>query len=180
MSQETHAPEPATLAELKQKFPKSTAEWREQQLEAGATLEGAAVAYAQFQEERAATLQKRIDDAESADGKKHGGKAGGRESLGHQPLRERSKPARAAKSDDDMDEDDDEERTEPGCYTGDAVSDFNSAVRRLSGRTPCLERRQNAIRQVIRREPELYRAYLLATNADTRRMERMIAEKLGG
>jgi signal peptide peptidase SppA len=57
-------PKAATLAELKAKFPKSTAEWRETQIEGKATLSDAAVAYAADCEERLETERKAREEAE--------------------------------------------------------------------------------------------------------------------
>jgi signal peptide peptidase SppA len=77
--------DPATLAQLKEKFPKSSAEWRETQLEKGASLEDAAVNYAGFLEAKNGDLQKELQDAKAAapkPGKKDG-------SLGHDPLKEK-------------------------------------------------------------------------------------------
>ncbi|TWT35324.1 putative signal peptide peptidase SppA [Posidoniimonas corsicana] len=58
-------PKPASTAELKKTFPKSTAEWREEQTEAGATMADAAVAYAQFQEEQAEQARQERDEAKA-------------------------------------------------------------------------------------------------------------------
>lgn len=66
-------PQAATTAELKKQFPNSTAEWREEQTEAGATIAEAAVAYAKFQEQEAekakaeaAEANERAEKAEQA------------------------------------------------------------------------------------------------------------------
>ncbi len=53
-----------TSAELKKKFPKSTADWREGQTESGATLADAAVSYAQYQEEQAAKAQSDLAESQ--------------------------------------------------------------------------------------------------------------------
>jgi signal peptide peptidase SppA len=166
---ENSEPQPASLAELKQKFPKSTADWREKQIEGKATLQEAAVAYAEFQEERATSLQKQLD--ERSEGKDKGGKPA---SPGHQPLREKQASAKRQSAKDD--EEDDDEETQLG-YTGDAFADFNASVRSICGRNPTLQTRQAAIRQVASRDPELYQAYLLATNPG-RRQQRVLTEKM--
>ena len=161
--------DPATLAQLKEKFPKSSAEWRETQLEKGVTLEDAAVNYAGFLEAKNGDLQKELQDAKAAAPK--AGKKDG--SLGHEPLKEKAK-AKKAKDDEEDDSDD----TEEAYDTGDAVSDFNCAVRRIAGRNPSLAQRQSAIRLVIRRRPDLYRQFLLASSAPTKQMTRLIDEKI--
>lgn len=147
---------PATLAELKKTFPRSTAEWRESQLEDEATLSEAAVSYAHFVEQQAAekqaALEKQLEEAQA-------GRDANSGSLGHEPLR----PFQVA--DDYVGE------------TGDPVADFHAAVAQVAGRQPTLARRQNAIRAIAQRQPDLYEAYLLSTNAG-RRQQRLIKEKL--
>jgi signal peptide peptidase SppA len=145
---------PATLADLKAAFPNSTAEWRESQLEAGADLPTAAVAYAkhvesQLTEERDAHSKALAQAA-----------AKNNASLGHVPLTERH-----AGGGDELIE------------SGDPIEDFNAAVAALAGRSPTLQRRHNAVRAVARKNPELYQAYLLATNPG-RLQARLITEKL--
>jgi signal peptide peptidase SppA len=167
--------DPATLAELKAKFPKSSAEWRETQIEAAATLQDAAINYANYLEERSTKLQTDLDAANKATAsaaKKSG-------SLGHDALKERSKASRAAKKADDADDEGDEEDDDESSssYTGDAVMDFHAAVRKIAGRNPSLSQRQAAIRLVTRRDPDLYRQYLLANNSSKRQV-RLIEEKL--
>lgn len=175
MSQDTtQSPAAATLSELKKQFPKSTADWREKQLEEGATLEQAAVAYAAFQEARATDLQTQLDAANkqaAVRGKKTA-------SLGHDPLLERPRSAQrqAKKSDDETDEDDEDEEGQQS-YVGEPIADFNAAVARLAGRNPSFQKRNAAIRTAIHQDPDLYRAYLLAQNTG-RKQTRMIEEKL--
>lgn len=62
---EPQEPKAVTTAELKKTFPNSTAEWREEQTEAGATMAEAAVAYAQFQEQQAEEARKERDEAKA-------------------------------------------------------------------------------------------------------------------
>lgn len=145
----------ATLAELKAAFPNSTAEWREMQLEAGADLPAAAVAYAKHVEAKLAEEREQHSKAlEQAAAKNN-------VSLGHAPLVERNLS------------DDGHEFFE----SGDPVEDFNAAVTALAGRSPTLQRRHNAVRAIARKNPELYQAYLLATNPG-RLQARLITEKL--
>ncbi len=168
-SQNMADPVPATLAELKQKFPKSTADWREKQLEAGATLVDAAVNYAAFADEQRdndrKAHEKQLADAKAkadqdleaarAESKRNGG------SLGHKPIEKNGSGAGVA------------EETE----SGNAIDDFNAAVAKIAGPNASLERRHSAIRQVANSKPDLYQAYLLATNGG-RKQRRLIAEKL--
>jgi signal peptide peptidase SppA len=167
--------DPATLAELKSKFPKSSAEWRETQIEAGATLQDAAINYANYLEERNATLQKDVETANKAAA--NAGKKSG--ALGHDALKEKPVGSRAAKKADDADDEGDEEDDDDASssYSGDAVIDFHAAVRRIAGRNPSLIQRQAAMRLAIKRDPDLYRNYLLANNSSKRQI-RLIEEKL--
>jgi signal peptide peptidase SppA len=148
--------EKATLAELKATFPNSSAEWRESQLEAGATLHDASLNYVKHVEASAKKekeeLQKQLDDARK-------GKKSAQGSLGNDPLLQI------------------EGNGEYESETGDPIQDFNDAVFRMAGRNPSMEQRQNAIRAVASKKPELYQAYLMAANPG-KRQQRMIAEKL--
>lgn len=56
----------ATIGELKAKFPESSSDWRESQIEAEATLEQAAIAYGRCQDEKVRELQKKVAAAEAA------------------------------------------------------------------------------------------------------------------
>ncbi|HEY2411920.1 MAG TPA: S49 family peptidase [Pirellulaceae bacterium] len=163
---------PASLTDLKTSFPKSTAEWRETQLERDASLQESAIAYGQHVEAQAeqaaekhkaelAAAQKKSDDQAKNDKAAKSGK------LGHQPLRFAGAIREA------------QEALEDGYQgaTGDPVEDFNAAVAKLSGPNADLKRRQSAIRTVAKRNPELYQAYLLETNTGSRQ-QRMIKEKL--
>ena len=156
MSLENDTPSAATLAELKSTFPNSTADWREQQIEAGATLVQASVAYAKFVEQRAAeeksALQKQLDEAKAAGGAKD-------PKLGNEPLRQA------------------EGTEEYSSESGDPIEDFGMAVAKLAGPNPNRAKRQAAVRDIAARKPELYRAYLLATNKGARQ-QRQIKEKL--
>lgn len=146
---------PASLAELKAAFPNSSAEWRESQLEAAADLPTAAVAYAKHVEGQLAKERDEHTKAlEQASAKSSG-------SLGHTPLTEHLAPS------------------DPAEYfaTGDPVEDFNAAVAAIAGRNPTLQRRQNAVRAVAQKKPELHQAYLLATNPG-KLQARLITEKL--
>ena len=145
----------ATLAELKAAFPGSSAEWRESQLEAGADLPMAAVAYAKHVE--STLTQEREAHAKALEQ----ATAKNNVSLGHSPLVERNL------------------RDEGHEYfeSGDPVEDFNAAVAAMAGRSPTLQRRQSAVRAVAQKNPELSQAYLLATNPG-RLQARLITEKL--
>jgi signal peptide peptidase SppA len=152
---------PASLAELKQTFPNSTADWRETQMEAGATLPIAAVAYAQHVEAKA-TAERAEHAKELADAKAAAEKAAntGRNSVGHDPVL-----AGNSATGDDLEE------------TGDPTEDFHAEVAKIAGPNPDMKRRQSAIRTVATRKPELYRAYLLSINPG-QRQSRLINEKL--
>lgn len=159
----------ATLAELKAKFPKSTADWRETQIEAGASLSDAAIAYAEYVEAKAdaaaAEHAKQLEEAK---------KSGGRQavSIGHEPVRSGGKNSSARSGDGD-----DDESRQDYIESGDAVEDFNAAVAKLAGPRPDLDRRQRAIRTIASRDPELYESFLLATNPG-KRQTRLITEKM--
>jgi Tfp pilus assembly protein PilW len=176
--------EPATLAELKQKFPNSSAEWREKQLEAGATLIDAAISYATFTEEKAkaaAAEAQKVRDAEKAQHEKdlaaarqaaEDAKTGAGVSLGHAPVvgkgNSRRPATSAVPSANELDD---------FLETGDPIDDFNSAVAAIAGPNASFKRRQMAIRQVAEKNPELHEAYLIACNPGMRQ-KRMIQEKL--
>lgn len=152
--------EPATLAQLKQMFPKSSADWREKQLESNATASDAAIAYANHVEEQAAAERenhkKELELAKNA-------KPAATPSLGHAPL------TTANVAGDDPEH----------MQTGDALADFDSAVRaRLPRhREATFEERNNAIAYVARTQPQLHRDYVCSTNAKTSRMQRLLQEK---
>jgi ClpP class serine protease len=156
LTMETPVKTPATLAELKNAFKNSTADWREQQIEANATIEQAAVNYAAHVEAKAAA------DAETHKAELEAAKkgAGKNESngLGH----------RIALSD--------RRQTSNEFETGNAIDDFNAAVSAIAGDRPNMHRRQQAIQLVAARNPELHQAYLLATNG-TMRQTRILKEK---
>jgi len=150
--------EPATLAQLKATFPNSSAEWRETQLEAEATISDAAIAYATHVETTAAAERenhkKELDAAKNAKPSSF---------LGHAPL------TTANVSGDDFD----------NQQSGDPVADFDSAVRSKlpKNRDPNFEERQAAIAFVARTKPNLHRAYIEATNRGNKRVARLISEK---
>ncbi len=146
---------PASLAELKAAFPNSSAEWRESQLEAAADLPMASVAYARHVETQLATEREAHSKAIAQASAKNN------PSLGHAPLTERPAVGDANEY----------------FESGDPVEDFNAAVMALAGRSPTLQRRQSAVRAVAQKNPELYQAYLLATNPG-RLQARQITEKL--
>ena len=61
-------------------------------------------------------------------------------------------------------------------YTGDAIKDFDAAVRKEIATAKC--DRRTAVRNVAQRDRDLHRAYLEATNAKGgRRVQNLIAEK---
>jgi hypothetical protein len=147
----------AILAELKATFPNSTADWRELQIEAGASLSEAAIAYASHVEQKAA--KEKADLTAQLEAAKKPAPGG---SLGHRPLRQHER-----------------EETGDEPETGDAREDFEAAVCKIAGPRPDLNRRHAAIRSVAKRNPALYQAYLLATNQDGgATKKRLLAEKL--
>lgn len=161
MSETNTQPQAATLADLKTKFPKSTAEWRESQLERNATIEDAAIAYAEHVQEQAASALAAKDEeiAKAKAEAEKSAKRGPRQhapSLGLSPI---------------------DSHQEEAFETGDPLSDFHSAVAALCGKHPSFEQRQAAIRTVANRQPALYEQYLLATNGGSRRKARLIQEK---
>lgn len=165
-------PAAASLAELKKTFPKSTADWREKQMEAGATIADAAVAFGTFLQEqldekekahqKALADQKTASDQALEAAKAAGQKPGGK--LGHNPLKV-TKPTVAADQDvDDVDQ------------TGDPIEDFNALVVKAAGANPDAKRRIQAVAQVARKHPELHKQFLLASNPGAR-AKRIITEK---
>ncbi|MGD9720551.1 MAG: S49 family peptidase [Pirellulales bacterium] len=146
---------PASLAELKAAFPNSSAEWRESQLEAESDMPTAAVAYAKNVETQLATEREAHSKAIVQASAKNN------LSLGHAPLTERTAPGESNEY----------------FESGEPIEDFNAAVAALAGRGPTLQRRQSAVRAVAQKNPELYQAYLLATNPG-RLQARLITEKL--
>lgn len=155
---------PATLAQLKSTFPNSTADWRESQMEAGASVLEASIAYSKHVETKAAEERTAHEKALKETEEKAEARiktAGG--SLGHDPLRARS---RATDGEAEYEE------------SGDAVEDFNAAVAKIAGKNPTMQRRQRVVRQVARANPQLYGAYLLATNDGSKKVSRLIEEKL--
>lgn len=155
---------PATLAELKATFPNSTAEWRESQLEAGVSLSAAAISYANHVEKQAAAeREKHKQELEQA--AKNAGKPTPSLSLGHRPLTTENVGG-------------DDSRN----VSGDPVADFDAAVRARLPKThqPSRDERNAAIAYVARTNPQLHRDYIIATNAKTGRMTRLIKEKFEG
>lgn len=143
---------PATLKELKETFPTSTAEWREEMLEVEASLQDAAIDFANRAAEENRKLREEADEANS--------KAKATAGLGHSPLT----VASVGESPDYPSE------------TGDPVADFDAAVKAIAGQNPSPDARRNAIIVVSRKNPELHQAYLLATNLG-RKQQRQIREK---
>lgn len=160
----------ASLPELKKSFPKSSAEWRESQLEAGASMQEAAIAYATHLEaQQEETAKKHKEELEAA-------KKGKGPSLGHRPVKATGGGRRYQKEADDSEPDDDDE--EQASYeSGDAIADFNAQVAKVAGKNPDLKRRQRAVQIVAKRNPDLYQAYLLDANPG-KRQSRLITEKL--
>lgn len=152
-----NAMDPATLSELKQTFPNSTADWRETQLEANATVSDAAISYAKHVEENAAKERENHAKAlEEANAK--AASSASPDSLGVKPM-----------SIDDTQDD--------TALSLDPIEDFNSAVAKVAGPNANLNRRQQAIRSVAKSQPGLHEAFLLATNPG-KRQARLISEKL--
>lgn len=152
---------PATLAELKATFPNSTAEWRESQIEAEASLSDAAINYAKFVETKAA--EEREAHQKELEAAKNAAATAGQQpsSLGHTALTSANVGGDTAQQ------------------TGNPIEDFDAAVRaRLpKHRAATIEERQTAIGYVARTQPELHRAYLEATNSNSKRVSRLIEEK---
>lgn len=162
--------EKITLAELKANFPNSTADWRESQLEAGATLADAQGAYIKHLEKQTADNQAKLtkerDDAlaakKEADDKLAAAEKGGGNSLGHDPLKiERQKGGSTRETDDSLD----------------PVEQFNAEVAKVAGANASLEKRSQAIQYVARKNPKLHMQYLLASNP-SKKAKRIIEEKM--
>lgn len=152
---EENTMEPATLAELKKAFPKSTAEWRESQLEANATILDASQAYAGFvqaQLDESSEKHKAELEAAKAESTKKTG------SLGFSPLT-------------------------IGSVTGDeaepenAIEAFELAV--LTHQNRYKSDRQTAVSAIRRSNPNLAHAYLIATNPGMR-AQRELQERFDG
>jgi len=163
----------ATLKQLKEAFPNSTADWREKQIENEATLEQASVDYAKHvdaqlkakEEAHAKELDelkaKQKEELEKAQGEKRINSG----SLGHDPL------GGALGGTDAGD-----------LQSGDPIEDFNALVSKAVGPqrdgVTALKRRQSAIARIASTHPELYKNYLVATGGDTAKKRRQIEEKL--
>lgn len=136
------APQPATLAQLKADFPQASAEWRETQLLAGATLDQAKTAYI-----------KHLTDTLAANDAAHKQALEAAQAAtpapaklpGAEPLQTNSTGTAA------------------GGETGDAVADFHAAVSAEMKRSNCA--RHVAHRTVCRKQPDLRKAMLAAHNA---------------
>lgn len=139
----------ASVQQLRERFPDSSAEWREEQTLAGATLEQAAISYAQHLQEE--NRQLREQQAKPKAKAPTGG-------LGADPLTLAGINAEEGES-------------------GDAVQDFNAAVAKLLPANATMQQRQQAIRTVATRNPQLHTAYLLATNAGSKKLQRQILER---
>jgi signal peptide peptidase SppA len=116
----------ATLAELKAAFPKSTAEWRESQIEGSATMQKAAVAYAAHVEAKADA--ERVEHAKQLEEAKAAAKPAA--SIGHEAVRlfkGKNSIARNAAGDAS------EESAAEYLESGDAIEDFNAAVAKIAG-----------------------------------------------
>ena len=144
----------ATLQELRDNFPSSTADWREEQQVAGNDLQTAAIQFANLQADENAKLRAAAEQPEDTPAPPASPLA-----IGHPPLT----TASAAAADQGQ--------------SGNAVEDFNQAVTAICGANPNRERRTQAIRTVAARQPNLHAAYLLATNPGRKR-QRQIIEKL--
>lgn len=161
--------EKITLAELKTNFPNSTAEWRETQLEAGATLADAQAAYIKHLEKQsadnAARLTKERDEALAAkkDAEEQAAAAakGGGNSLGQEPLKIQRQAGGSTSESSELD----------------PVEQFNAEVARVAGANATLEKRSQAIQYVARKNPKLHLQYLLACNP-SKKAKRIIEEKM--
>ena len=147
---------PASLQELKQTFPNSTADWRESQLEAGNDMTAASVAYAKHVE--AAATAEREEHAKALAKAKETAPAA--TSPGHQPLTENNVSGASM------------------IDSGDPVQDFEAAVqeRLPKGRSPTWQERQSAIRSVATNKPQLHQAYVAAGNT-SKKAQRLLQEK---
>jgi len=148
------APQPATLAQLKEGCPGATSEFLLAQLEAGATLPQAQKAWMQLQKQELDAARQKLAESQQQQQTKTSTKVGVPPAGGFD--KRRSEGGETAQAD----------------ITGDPVADFNAAVRAEMGRG--VERRQ-AVLNVARREPELHKQYLLASNPS--KVSRLIAER---
>lgn len=157
--------EPATLSELKKSFPNSSAEWRESQLEAQATISDAAISYAAHVETKAAAeREQHKKDLEAAKTEKNA--VSKQSGLGHSAL------TAANVAGDDLEQN----------VSGDPIEEFDAAVRQKlpRGREPSLQERQDAIAFVARTKPQLHRSFIEATNRGNLKATRLIQEKYNG
>jgi signal peptide peptidase SppA len=142
-----NGPTPATLAELKQSFPRSTAEWRESQLEAGATLTRATGAWAQ-------QLEKQLEGERAAREKA--------EAAAVQRAAEAALPVRGSVLTGNL-----PLTLKPGeqaAVGGDPVQAFAQAMRGPDGRMLSWEDRKAARRSLT---PQQLAAHMAATNDTT-------------
>lgn len=156
--QEKPTMQPATLDELREAFPNASADFILAQLTAKATIVQAATAYAAHVDEHAAAQAAALE----------------------QQRQQRSEASNAGLGFDNLD-DDGAGHGGRNAETGDAVEDFNELVesimaRRGSSNTLDPKARFAAISIAQRQKPQLYQAYLLATNSGAKR-QRQLREK---
>lgn len=144
-----------TLQELKQNFPTSTAEWREEMIEGGRSLQEAAIDFANRKASEADELRQAAQEREAEAERRT------QSTLGHAPL---TRQSIAGGAPDALYE------------TGDPVADFSAKVAEIAGPRATMQQRRQAIAAVSRQHPRLHQAYLLATNKG-RKQRRQLQEK---
>lgn len=138
---------PATLQELKNAIPDATADFLLEQLEDEATVTEAAQAWSEKLAAENAALRREV----------------ARQQAQRPAPRPADQPRRGQSA-----------RAE---YDGDAVLDFDDAVRRQMAFLPH-RTRQECVLAAARSNPRLHQAFLLSTNP-SRRQKRLLEEKFG-
>jgi hypothetical protein len=141
----------ATIGELKAGCPGATPDFLMAQLEANATLAQAQTAWMREQQTRLQAAEQKLTETE-----KTKPAAAAQAKPGVDPVTSKGKPAA--------------DQTET---SGDAVADFNAAVR--AEMTRGVERRQATL-NVARRNPDLHQTFLLASNPG-RKQQQLIGER---
>lgn len=148
MSEQKSEAVAATLAELKSGFPKAGAEWRETQMEAGATMAQATQAYVKLLEEQTAAAQADAATAraEAAEAVVKAGKSEGGTPTPHIGAPHVGTAGGTASAD----------------AGGDAVAEFDAAVDAEQERRKCT--RAEAHKRVCSAQPELRKRMVAAHN----------------
>jgi signal peptide peptidase SppA len=156
--QKMDTPKAATLAELKAACPGSTAEWREKQMEAGASIEQASRAFISFQSDELAKRAAELEEITNARAEEDRAAAAKAKKPGNDPV-----VAKGGK-------------TAASNAGGDPLADFDAAVADRM-KTYSVDRRK-AIAMVCKADPELHRAYMEANNT-SRKAKDLIADRFG-